>query len=1444
LSCSSQPQDQAPTPAAAKTSASPDNAAELLAPAQGIVASTDPARTVPKFMWGVRDGVAPAALAGAAPEVAARAHLLRHAQTYGLSPNVVGDAKIHDVHPMQGGASIVSFRQSVGGIEVYGVRQAVAMSPDRELVAISGSLHPGKLGWNKFDLSEGQALAYALSDRLGAVFDESSFEPAGLRNGYSEYNFAAASRAAGARFVDNATVKKVYMPNGGVLEAAYFVEFIARTEERSENDGWRYIVSAKDGSVLERTSITHSVAFNYKVFADTTAATMYAPADGPQADYTPHKTGLPDDSKPLYAAPNMVSMEGFNKNPAGVADPWLGPTATETNGNNVDAYTDNNTSAEDGFTATSQDVRATTTTDRTFDRAYDPTKDPQYVDPNAATRVFNDTQRMAAVTQLFYVNNWLHDYWYDSGFNEAAGNAQLSNFGRGGLELDPLKAEAQDDAPWGTRNNANMSTRSDGQSPRMQMYIWSGVETSRTLTSPSLTFAGPYGIGTWGPQNFDLTAAAALAFAGPPPTNDGGTDGGDAATDVRLDTRADGDARTDAEAGSDGDGDGGSTVNFYGCGNVTAAVAGKIAIVEEGGGCTPAVKVTRVQAAGAVGMVVLSAGSTLVSMSGRPNPQSRIPAFAVNNADGTLIRTAMQADGGGALTLTMRRAIGAENDGTIDNTISAHEWGHYFHLRMVQCGNTQCGAMSEGWGDFVALHMMAREGDLLDGTYPTAPYAAQGIEQYPWYFGIRRAPYSVDFKKNALTFRHIQAGEPLPTTTPMSPSTNPNNEVHAAGEIWTNMMHEVHVAMLKESQPPISRMTWTEAHRRVANYVVAGFKMTPSAPTYTDQRDAILAAAAAVDKQDLLVMAKAFARRGAGTGAKSPPQNSSDLVGVVESYAVKGDIRYMSTSLDDSFKSCDRDGYLDANEEGLLTIKLVNNGVSDLTKTTITVQTSVPGVTLENNGVVTLPRLEPFKETTVHLKVTLDASFATLVLLPVTINIADPDAFTANTPVDFPVWVNRDNVPQSSATDDVESDTPVWDKVHVPVLTPDGGVVPPPTRDTWVRERTTGPGANNQWHGQGLTVRSDEALVSPPLVVAATGNLIMSFRHAYSFEANTTAATPQYYDGGLIEYSEDNGVTWIDVGTIRDPGYNATLTVPAGAVDNPLQGRRAFAAVSTGFPTLSAVTVDLGTALAGKTIKVRFRIGTDTGTGSPGWFVDNIGFQGITNRPFPAQAADTADCAGIPLANAGPDQSVALNAMVALDGRASSDPVVGPQPLGYAWDQLAGPAVTLTGATTATPTFTAPATPSTLTLRLQVNDGTHGAADTVNIIVGGGGGDMDGGTDAGRDGAAGAAGSGGSGGSAGTDAGRGGAAGAADAGRDATADAVSDTRVDVRVDVRTDARADVRADGAGGAAGTGGGDDEGCDCRIAQPQDRRSNAGWAASLFGAIALLARRRRRH
>src|SRR5690554_7972766 len=75
-----------------------------------------------------------------------------------------------------------------------------------------------------------------------------------------------------------------------------------------------------------------------------------------------------------------------------------------------------------------------------------------------------------AITHLFYMNNVLHDVFYKYGFDEASGNFQQNNYGRGGNAGDFVIADAQDG---NGMNNANFSTGPDGVKGRMQMYLWS-----------------------------------------------------------------------------------------------------------------------------------------------------------------------------------------------------------------------------------------------------------------------------------------------------------------------------------------------------------------------------------------------------------------------------------------------------------------------------------------------------------------------------------------------------------------------------------------------------------------------------------------------------------------------------------------------------------------------------------------------------------------------------------------------------------------------------------------------------------------------------------------------------------------------------------------------------------------------------------------------------------
>ncbi len=93
-----------------------------------------------------------------------------------------------------------------------------------------------------------------------------------------------------------------------------------------------------------------------------------------------------------------------------------------------------------------------------------------------------------------------------------------------------------------------------------------------------------------------------------------------------------------------------------------------------------------------------------------------------------------------------------------------------------------------------------------------------------------------------------------------------------------------------------------------------------------------------------------------------------------------------------------------------------------------------------------------------------------------------------------------------------------------------------------------------------------------------------------------------------------------------------------------------------------------------------------------------------------------------PVADAGPDQTVDEETDVVLSGANSTDPDLDiDDALTYAWAQTAGPALALTGADTATPSFVAPAvTPAGIsaTFELTVTDrGGAMATDTVIVNV-------------------------------------------------------------------------------------------------------------------------------
>jgi MYXO-CTERM domain-containing protein len=1145
-------------------------------------------------------------------ETAARQHLVRHAEALGTPVASLRDAAMTGTHDVAGGGTIVQFEQRVHGISVFRTRASVLLDADKNLVSIANGLTPASNGVGKapsFKQPGEAAIANAYGARTGLKIGAGAVRDRGAIAGSDSRNYAVETPAGALRILV-ATAKQVYYPLENRLIPAYYVELLGRAARSNENQAWGIVVAANDDRVLYQTSLTDYDIYNYRVWAAATGNKI--PMDGPIVDSTPYPSGMPDGVVIANnTTPPLVPMEGFNKNPSMAADPWLPTGATVTFGNNVQAYSDRNqytdeagvtrndgydeggTALDSGF-----DFRAdiTSTTPLSFDRTYNLT-----LAPNASVN-----QIKAAITQLFYVNNWMHDYWYDSGFNEAAGVAQLSNYGRpGGVEGDPIQAQAQDSAESGQGNNANMNTLADGTPPVMQMYVWNGLP-NRTLTStpmPSLTFPDGLGASSFGPQTFAPPARPAVIF------NDG--------------------TGTTSDA----------------CEAVPANTYNNRIVVIDRGTCAFTVKATNAQASGATGMILVNnaAGNTPVSPGGS-DPTITIPLLGVSLENGAPLKTAI---GAGTVNLTMVRGVETQRDGTIDNTVVAHEWGHYLHHRLVLCGSTSCGGMSEGWADFNAILMVIKDGDTFGANvYPMAQYASAGLSKNAGYFGIRRAPYSAAHTKNPFTFKHIRQSEPLPTGVPLAPAGAQMNEVHNVGEIWAQTLFQGYINLLAAGTT--AARPFEDTKRRMADYIVAGMKATPTEPTFVEQRDAILrpiylaGKTDASRKADFDALAAGFADRGLGAGAIAPPAISSTLDEAVESFSIKGTLELDSFILDDSVKSCDNDKILDAGEQGNLTISVHNGGWETLTGSTITVTTTDPNLTFANGGTATLGAVEPYgSAASVTIGVTAAAATPARTLAALKITIANPNAATASTDTTVTALVNYDDKAGVSSSDDVESNStpPAW--------TPKAGPGTTPIKDrAWSR---MGDAKNHFLHANDTGSLSDEVLESPSLNVSTTVPFVMNFTHRYSFEFGQPDTDIVYFDGGVIEISEDNGATWKDAyhygTTMVDPGYSQIIyrstppPAPDAAVpdaststENPLADQPAFAGDSPGYPNSWLTTsLDFGSIFAGKTIKVRFRVGTDPGGGAPGWDIDNISFGGsqfssLTNTPFGGITANAGMC--------------------------------------------------------------------------------------------------------------------------------------------------------------------------------------------------------------------------
>lgn len=617
----------------------------------------------------------------------------------------------------------------------------------------------------------------------------------------------------------------VYAEYNGDLVLAY--EFSIR-EPKSSNF-WDILVNAQTKEIMSKINLTLSCNFNTNAYHHDMSHSGNAEKNNSNEvpDFRTQQqvfSFLAPDNASYNVFPLPIEAPSFGARSI-VSNPWILASSPEgwhsdgtnhytiTRGNNVHAYEDTADADAPGF---SPDGGLT----RNFNFPYSTNGTPT-------------ANQSAAITNLFYMNNKVHDIFYKFGFTESARNFQQNNFGLGGVGNDYVKAEAQDG---GGTNNANFATLADGINGVMQMYLWSTLNRMFFYNAPDAAVS--------------RQPAVVTAQFGPP-LNATAITG-----NVQLSSVLDG------------------------CSALPAgSLTGKIGLIERGT-CNFTVKVKNAQNAGAMAAVIYNTPtSTPTSQMGGADATITIPSVLIDNTEGEYIKNLLSASTTVNITLKNDPATGITPDGDFDNGIITHEYGHGISNRLTGDGYTCLDPsvdkeqMGEGWSDFFAVMLTNKAGDNASVPRGMGTYV---IGQPVTGAGIRPAKYSPDFSINNYTYGN---------TNGMGSSTG-SPDVHSIGFVWATMLWDLHwnyVAKYGYSSDVTANMT--NGSSRVLQIVTDGLKLQTCNPTFIDGRNAILAAdLVATGGLDKCMIWNTFAKRGLGVNASAG--SKTNITDQVEDFTV------------------------------------------------------------------------------------------------------------------------------------------------------------------------------------------------------------------------------------------------------------------------------------------------------------------------------------------------------------------------------------------------------------------------------------------------------------------------------------------------------------------------------------------------------------------------------
>ncbi|KAF8068664.1 metallo proteinase 10 [Lyophyllum atratum] len=192
-------------------------------------------------------------------------------------------------------------------------------------------------------------------------------------------------------------------------------------------------------------------------------------------------------------------------------------------------------------------------------------------------------------------------------------------------------------------------------------------------------------------------------------------------------------------------------------------------------------------------------------------------------------------------------------DGSLETDIVVHEMTHGVTNRMTGGGTGRClqtteaRGMGEGWSDAMADWVNLKSDIVKD--FVLGQYVKNNTG------GVRTAPYSTDAKVNPLRYSSVAK----------------LNEVHAIGEVWANMLHNVLAALVAErgfSNTALTNPDTNEGNVVFMHLFLDALLLQPCNPTFVSARDAWIQA----DKNrfngaNKCALFKAFASRGLGLNA-------------------------------------------------------------------------------------------------------------------------------------------------------------------------------------------------------------------------------------------------------------------------------------------------------------------------------------------------------------------------------------------------------------------------------------------------------------------------------------------------------------------------------------------------------------------------------------------------